>query len=194
MLAPAYLELQLILDSLALSWDWPFTRILCSMEVSDRCSDLPSILNRISFHDPFFIRDTQGNSLPLRLLPEDEFFTTISHDDVRGFPTRASIQKANGLLFVDPIPDQTYTVIVHLQPWQIPLAEITSLPWFPWSEYLVSALAVKLCLDQDDNRVQAEAQLAAKLFKEIRSSISDQGERTAQVKLDPRVYRTPIRI
>lgn len=196
--APAYIQLQLLLDHLALSWDWPFTRIICEMPITARSQPVPTSLLRISFSDPFFITEPgTGIRTPLRLCSEEEFFKILQFSPeiaLVSLPQRGFLQKSTGLLFVDPFPDKAYTAEVHLQPWQVQLETVDSLPWFPWSEYLFHALALELCLDQDDSRAQSEAQLAQVLFKEIRHSISDQGERTNRLTLDPTVYRKPLRL
>ena len=195
--APAYVELQMILDHLAMAWDWPFGRVARTFNIAigDRTTELPTDFWRVSFDDPMWLVDCDNGRSRLHNADEGVFFDRLG---VTGLslarPTQVFIQKSSGLIFVDPIPDQVYAIEVHFQPWQIPLSGTDSKPWFPWSEYLVSALATKLALTQDDSRSAQEAALASKLMKEIRHSISDQGERIANVQLNPQFYRRPIRL
>lgn len=193
--APAYVELQMLLDHLALAWDWPFARVAVSLSLTARATVLPHQFWRVSINDPLWIVDCNGNRTRCPLADEGTFFNTISTpSEVMGRPEKFWIQKSSQTLFVDPKPDQTYLGEFHFQPWQPPLDDITSKPWFPWSEYLVSALAVKLCLNQDDSRADKEALLAVTLMKAIRGSLSEQGERTATVQLSPLVYRRPLQL
>lgn len=188
--APAYMELQQILDHLALVWDWPWSRIPCKVILDSRCVDLPSIFWRVAHDDPFWIT-APGERYRVPLNFGGDFFGKMQADTY-GPPERIHINKIQGNLYVDPIPDQTYEGELHLQPWHVPLTEITSIPWFPYSSHLVSALAIRLNLQQDDNRADKEAVLEQQLFKQIRHSISDQGERSATITLNPEIYR-PVR-
>ena len=195
--APAYLELQFILDNLALSYDWPFARVARSLSIGSgaRSITLPSSFWRVSINDPLWIIDCNGNRTRTILGDEDTFFDHITTPaQTRGRPERFWVQKSSQTLFVDPTADQDYVGEFHFQPWQVPLSDISDKPWFPWSEYLVSALAVKLCLNQDDTRMQAEAALALSLMTQIRRSLSEQGERTATIQLNKSFFRRPLQL
>lgn len=193
--APAYIELQWLLDHLAMAHDWPFTRTALSVPILSRENPLPATFWRASVDDPLWLVSCDGTRSRVHLDDEGEFFSALpGTGSPEGTPTRFWIQKSSQTLFVDPVPEQAYVGEFHFQPWQVPLSAIDSRPWFPWSEYLVAALAVKLCLNQDDSRAAAEQLRADKLMKEIRHSLSDQGERTSQVRLNPNVYRRPLRL
>lgn len=195
--APAYQELQFLLDNLALAWDWPFKRIILalSIPVGTRTLTLPHQFWRVSINDPMWIVDCNGNRTRCILSDEDVFYDHITTPaEVRGRPLRFNISKQAQLITFDPPADQQYAGEFHIQPWQVPLSDISDRPWFPFSEYLVSALAVKLCLNQDDSRAEAEAAMATQKMTEIRRSISEQGERTATVQLSKEFYRKPLQL
>jgi len=196
---PAYQELQVLLDHLAMAYDWPFARVALNINITGRTQALPTAYWRPSFSDPLFLIDQDGGRSQLQLTGEDIFYANLTTHS-QGRPERFCIHKigqddsVSGILVVDPAPDKTYLAEIHYQPWQAAITAITDKPWFPWSEYLVSALATKLALYQDDRRGSMEAQLAAKLMREIRHSISDQGQRSATLRLNPQIYRTPLNL
>ena len=193
--APGYVELQMLLDTLALSWEWPFARVGKDVVLQGRITPLPTEFWRMSVDDPIWIVDCNNRRGRLHLADEGVFFDKL---EVTGAstarPTIGFFQKSTGRLYVDPVPDQVYTAEIHFQPWRIPLATINDRPWFPWSEYLVEALGAKLGLTLDDQRAASCDQLASRLMKDIRRSLGDQGERTAQIQLNREVYRPPIRL
>lgn len=193
--APAYVEFQMLLDTLALTWDWPFARVGKDIVLQGRITDLPTEFWRISIDDPIWILDCDKGRSRLHLADEGVFFDRLAvTGQSAGRPTLGFIQKSSGQLYVDPVPDQTYSAEVHFQPWRIPLGAIDSRPWFPWSEYLVEMLGAKLALTLDDSRAASCAAVATELMKGIRRSLNDQGERTAQITLNREVYRPPIRL
>jgi hypothetical protein len=199
--APAYQELQTILDHLSLAWDWPFARTVCTFTISGRSANLPSNFWRIGFQDPLYVLDESGARSRLVLQAPDKWHDMLGQPDSEGDaglgrPERGWLRKDNGqgILYVDPIPDQTYTVEIHFYPWQCALTDPSDRPWFPYSHYLVSRLASVLALSQDDSRAQSEFQLAEKMMQEIRRSISDQDTRGRSIPLSRSTYRSPLRL
>lgn len=190
--AIAYLELQLILDGIATDYDWPYTRVIRTLTVSGRTTPLPREFWRVSFDDPMWWLDGCGGRIRMHLDDEPGFFSSLSAPATRGTPIRFWIHKQNQVLYVEPIPTAPGTVEFHFQPWHIPLDDITSKPWFPHAEYLVSALASKLCLGQDDQRAMSEDALATRLMTRIRRGQGDQGDRTHSIPYNP-VHFRPMR-
>lgn len=189
--APAYKELQILLDHLATAWDWPFSRTVCTFTVSGRSTDMPTHFWRIGFQDPFYIIDSDGGRSRLVLVGQDTFHDTVT--DGTGRPERGYVLLDSGAakLIVEPAPDASYTAEVHYYPWQCALVDTSDKPWFPYSAYLVSALAVRIAIGQDDSRVQEEAALATSMMKEIRQNISDGATRGLVIPLSRQFYRTP---
>lgn len=197
--AIAYLEFQAILDSLALDYDWPYARVIRTLSLAEgqRTVQLPHEFWRISFDDPAWILDGCGGRRRIHLDDEGGFFQAISAPGAQvasGTPVRFWIHKQNQALYLEPVPNRGMELEFHFQPWQIPLDAITSKPWFPHSEYLIAALAAKLNLGQDDARAASEDTLAERLLARARNATGDQGDRRAELKLNPTRFRPFPRI
>jgi hypothetical protein len=202
--APAYLELQAILDHLAQNFDWPFRDDALTLNVSTRTTILPDDYWNTWFTEAYVIHPDTGVRTPLYILGRAEFHSRMSPANVTtGMPTIASIMKhrgaaalgtPEGVLLVDLAPDRTYPIELHYNPQAVPLAAITSIPWFPYSQYLIESLLVKLYFNQDDSRAASAAAERERLWMEIRRAQSDAGQRGQQVQYDPLVYRQPLRL
>lgn len=199
--APAYLELQSILDTLALTETFTFTRTALDIPITGRINELPTVNNgsatgywRIGFSDPCWIvpNDNSNGRTRFHLLDAEQFHTRFE-DGATGTPQIGYINRSNGTLIVDPAPNQSFTLELHFYPWQIPLSAISDRPWFPYTEYLVEALLCKLYLAQDDQRFQAAMLNRDGLMRKIKRSLGDDRDRASAIlQLDPTFYRTPI--
>ena len=201
--APAYAELQMILDQLCLTENFTFTRTAIDFAIDARINDLPALNNganigywRIGFSDPAWIVSNADSTERSRVLFLDqEAFHARFEDAITGRPTVAFINRANGTIIVDPAPDVAYTMEIHCYPWQAALALPSSRPWFPFSEYLVEALLCKLYMAKDDSRQQAAAQNRDMLMKKIKRSLGDERDHaSARLTLDPLFYRRPMEL
>jgi hypothetical protein len=203
--APAYAELQMILDQLALVENFTFTRQAIDFYINARINSLPTWNNgavpvgywRIGFSDPAWLMSVNDPALDrsrIAFLDAEQFHARF-HDGETGRPTVAYINRSNGTILVDPAPDQLYVMEIHCYPWQAALVDPTTRPWFPYSEYLVEALLTKLYLALDDSRRQDSAALQAAIMKRIKQSLGDERDHaSASLTLDPVFYRRPIEL
>lgn len=99
-----------------------------------------------------------------------------------------------GVLYTDMVPDRTYQVELHYSPLATPLTAITQKPWFPWSYYLVKAVAVELFTHQDDSRRADVAAERDRIFRDIRRSLAEPGQRAPMIRYSSRVFRNPLAI
>lgn len=202
--AHAYVKLQVLLDQLALSGDWPFRHDALSLQIASRTTALPSDFWQATFSEAFFTDPNSGDRRPVRLVDSHTF-----HDRMRPStqtdapPEIACIMKnqgaadggsASGVVMVDPVWSTAYFLELHYSPLAVPLAAIGSKPWFPYAHYLIKALAVELLTHQDDARGVAVAQERDRLYREIRQSQGDLGQRPTQIRWSRDVFRTPVRI
>jgi hypothetical protein len=202
--AHAYVKLQVILDQLALSGDWPFRHDALTIQVAGRSTGLPSDFWQATFSGVVWIDPDSGNRQPIALVDARHF-----HEHIRpstqtdGPPDRACIMKNMGAadggtpsatLLVDPVWSTTYLVELHYSPLAIPLAATSTKPWFPYAHYLIKALAVELLTLQDDARAIGVAQERDRLYREIRQSQGDPGQRATTIRVSGRTFRNPVRI
>jgi hypothetical protein len=202
--AHAYVALQSLLDHLAQAWDWPFRNDALSLQVSTRTTELPSDYWRATFNGAFLVDPITNRRYPLQLLGSQEFHEgLIPAEEGTGRPSSVQIIKnsgsatggsPHGVLYTDIVPDRTYFIELHYSPLAVPLAAITTKPWFPWSYYLIKALAVELFVHQDDNRRADVAAERDRLFRDIRRSLSEPGQRANRVRYNTSVFRDPVRI
>ena len=200
----AYCVLQSILDHLAQAWDWPFRNDALTIQVSTRTTELPSDYWRATFNGAYIIDPVTNRRLPLQLLASQDFHDgLVPSESGSGQPSSIQIIKnsgsavagsPHGIVYVDIVPDRTYFVELHYSPLALPLTNITTKPWFPWSMYLIKAVAVELFIHQDDSRRSDVAAERDRLFRDIRRSLAEPGQRSGQVRHNANVFRTPIRI
>lgn len=203
--APAYVALQGILDTLEQSYDWPFTDDATTITISTRTTTLPLDFWRVTFASAFLTDPESGGRFPIPLIGHEEFhrqLTPSTHGT--GQPVRLTVFKnlgyANGVqapqgsIMADPVPNKPYYLELHYNPMRIPLAGITTIPWFPWSEYLTEALLVKIYFMEDDTRVAGAIAERDRLLAVIRQGMSDAGQRPAAIRLSSTHYRTPVRL
>ena len=194
--APAYAELQMILDQLALTENFTFTRTAIDFYITARINALPTTYWRIGFSDPAWLVSTDDSTERSRIMFLDQqAFHARFEDTITGRPTVAFINRGNGTIIVDPAPDQTYVMEIHCYPWQAALVTPASTPWFPYSEYLVEALLCKLYMTADDSRGQAALANREMLMKKIKRSLGDERDHaSSRLTLDPQFYRTPMEL
>lgn len=203
--AHAYVKLQVLLDQLALSGDWTFRKDALSLQISSRSTALPSDFWQASFTDAFMIHPTSGDRRPVRILDSEAFHRQLRPSTQCDAPPEVCCLVKNqgaanggatpsGVLMVDPVWSTTYWLELHYSPLAIPLAAITTKPWFPYAHYLIKALAVELLTMQDDPRAVGVAQERDRLYREIRMSQGDVGQRPRQMRWSRDVFRTPPRI
>lgn len=202
--APAYVELQMLLDTLATTENWPFRDDAVSIAVSTRTTVLPPDFWAMVITEAYVIDADTGGRSPLYLLGRKEFFARVTPaNSAVGMPSTGTIMKnrgaaaagtPNGTLIVDLSPDKAYLVEIHYNPIASPLAAITTKPWFPYHEYLVEALLVKLYFAQDDTRADGSRQERDRIMRKIRHAQADPGQRGHQVDYDPLRYRPPLQL
>src|SRR5882724_8104782 len=94
--APAYVELQMLLDHLALAWDWPFARIARSIPLLSRTVTLPTEFWRVSINDSMWVVDCNGDRTRPIHDDEDVFFDRITTPlTLVARPERWFIQKSS---------------------------------------------------------------------------------------------------
>lgn len=193
--APAYLELQSILDQLALTQTFTFKREAIDFYITGRNNSLPSNFWRVGFSDPCWIVNVNDSRRERFFLLDAQEFHSRFQDGSIGTPVIGYINRTTGDITVEPAPDSTYVLELHYYPWQPALATVDDIPWFPFSQYLVQALLAELYLHQDDTRWQIAEQNRMRLMKEIKSSMGDDRDRaSSQLTLDPQFYRPPVEL
>jgi hypothetical protein len=203
--AHAYVKLQMILDQLALSGDWPHRYDATTIQIQGRTTSLPSDFWHATFSDLYWIHPDSGNRLPVRLVDRHVFHELIRPStQTDGPPEIACIVKnqgaadggssPTGVIMVDPVWSTNYWLELHYSPLAIPLAAITTKPWFPYAHYLTKALAVELLTHQDDQRAIGVAQERDRLYREIRQSQGDAGQRPRAIGFSRDVFRPSVRI
>lgn len=201
--APAYIQLQVILDQLALTQDWPFRHDALTLTCASQIVALPLDYWRSSFTNAYLL-DSSGLRLgPIPIRGHEDFHDALPQalaSGVTGTPSFLSIQKNRGAanggsgagqIVFDVAPARTFYLELHYDPIASPLSAISSKPWFPYSQYLVQALLCELYLAQDDTRMVAAASERERLWAQIRRGQSDAGQRSAAVGYDAGFYRAP---
>lgn len=194
--APAYAYLQILLDQLALTQTFTFTRTALDFNITGRHNDLPPSYWRVGFADPcWLVSDGAENDRTKFFLLDAEQFHNRFQDGIAGRPQWGYINRATGVITVDPEPDAAYILELHFYPWQPALAAITERPWFPHSQYLVNALLCDLYLTTDDQRWQIANSERSTLMKQIKGSMGDSTDRASKIlQLDPAMYPTPVEL
>lgn len=206
--APAYVQLQAILDHQAQRRHWPFRHDARTLTLNSRITALPLDFWRAAFNQAFLV-DVNGVRSVLPIIGLSDFHSEISSvswqqgtTTATGRPQYITIFKhqgtsgggtGEGKIIADVTPDTTYYLELHYDPMASPLSAITSVPWFPWSQWLIEALVCDLYLSQDDSRYQLAAMSRDKLMREILDSLSDPGQRGAAIGYDPLRYVRPMR-
>ena len=200
--APAYVRLQALLDHEAQSGDYPFRNDRLTISVSSRLTTLPSDFWRATFPEAW-IYDSSGDRQPLRIMGEGDLHAHLSDaTKATGLPLACGVMlnrgaaqggAPQGVLLVEPAPDRAYLVELPYQPLALPLGTITSTPWFPYSLWLIKALATELFINQDDTRMLPVAAERDRLKREIQRTQHGPGMRDAQLGMHPNVFRTPLR-
>lgn len=195
--APAYAALQMILDELALTQTFTFTRTAYNMEIAARHNNLPTNFWRVGFADPCFLFSDTANALDrsqFYLLDAQQFHRRFQ-DGVTGRPEVGFINRDTGVLTVDPAPDATYTLELHYYPWQPALATVTDYPWFPSARYLMNELLCTLYLRDSDPRWATADAERKDIMRKIKHSMGDSTDRASlSVDLDPTLYHRPIEL
>lgn len=202
--APSYVKLQALLDDLALTGDWPFREDVYTLSVSSRSTGLPPDYWQLGPSSAFWVDPLTNARTPVRVLPREDWHANVLPSEYgRGVPTSLFIGKNQGaagggtpagVVMVNPAPITSGLLELHYPPLPVALAAITSKPWFPYSLYLIKAVATELLIAQDDQRAVGVAQERERLFSRIRLSLSDGGSRQRTIKLNPDLYRPPLRI
>jgi hypothetical protein len=203
--AHAYVKLQAILDDLALSGDWPFRQDATTIQIQGRTTSLPSDYWHATNANLYWIHPDTGNRLPVRLVDRETFHGMIRPStQTDGPPELACIVKnqgaadggssPTGVIMVDPVWSTNYWLELHYSPLAVPLAATSSKPWFPYTHYLIKALAVELLTHQDDQRAIGVAQERERLYAKIRQSQGDPGQRPRHLGFSRDVFRPPVRI
>lgn len=195
--APAYATLQIILDQLALTQTFTFTRTALDVTIASRHNDLPPNFWRVGFADPAFIYSNTPAVYDRQqfFLLDAQAFHRRFQDGQIGRPEVGYINRESGVLTVDPAPDQLYTIELHYYPWQPALADVDSIPWFPSSKYLLNDLLCTLYLHDSDQRYAIADKERKELMKQVKGSMGDSTDRASlQVELDPSFYHRPIEL
>lgn len=193
--APAYRELQSILDQLALTQTFTFTRSALDFYITGRNNTLPSNFWRVGFSDPCWIVNVDGTQRNRFFLLDAQDFHTRFQDGATGTPQYGYINRNTGDLTVDPAPDREFILELHFYPWQPTLESVEARPWFPFTQYLVHSLLCEIYLSQDDTRMQVSQMERARLMKEIKGSLGDDRDRASNtLQLDPIWYRNPVEL
>jgi hypothetical protein len=189
--AIAYMELQSILDELAMVYTWPFARTALNFYVAAQQNDLPANFWRVGFADPCWLIDPDsGERWRLRLLDAEQYHARLIGNPTAARPDTLYISKKNGTASIEASPDKTYVAELHYYPWQPSLASITAQPWFPYHRYLVHALLCELYLLQDDSRWQQSNSEREAIMHRITQAQGDARDKASmKLELDPGVYR-----
>lgn len=195
--APAYACLQIILDNLALTKTFTFTRTALNFSITSLHNDLPPSFWRVGFADPVWlsaVASTTDTRDRLYLLDAQEFHQYQQDGEV-GRPRFGYINRQLGVLTVHPAPDQAYLAELHYYPHQVSIADIDDYPWFPYSQWLVNKLLCDLYVTQDDSRYAIADKENKEIMKQISNSMGDERDRaSAQLALDSRVYSQPMEL
>lgn len=193
--APAYLELQSLLDQLATINTFTFTRTAIDFYITGRNNTLPSNFWRVGFADPCWIVNSDNTQRNRFYLLDAQDFHSRFQDGATGTPQIGYINRNTGDITVDPAPDKTFILELHYYPWQPALSDVDARPWFPYTQYLVNALLCDLYLSQDDQRWQIADTNRQRLMKEIKGSMGDDRDRaSSNLELDVRFYRPPVEL
>ena len=187
-----------------MAYDWPFRNDAVTIQVSSRSTELPSDYWAATFNGAYLIDPATGSRQTVQLLAPQAFHDSlITLDSGTGMPRAISILKnagsavggtPQGVVYTDIVPDKTYLLELHYSPLALPISAISGKPWFPWTLYLIKAVAVELFVHQDDNRRADVAAERDRLFRDIRRSLSDPGQRSGQVRYNLSVFRSPLRL
>jgi hypothetical protein len=191
--APAYRWLLSILRDLYLLHDWAFTQsgLTYPLPSGARSINLPNDYWRLAFDNGCFLID--GNTrIQLEQWDRQTFFGPVFQSNNTGQPHSFFIERKNGAIWFEPIPSKAYLIELHYFRHIQDLDDITDVPVFPHTDYLISALLVKYFIDQDDPRAASAEQQRVRLWAQIRGVAHDIKEDPQQeIPLDPQWFRTP---
>lgn len=196
--APAYRWILDIIRNLYLVHDWPFAIIARTLEIdsgTERCLCLPADFWRVAYTNPLYGLIANETRFSIAHVTRPQFFDNqgLANSTSRGRPVKFYLSRPDALIYLDPIPDQTYIYELHYFKLIEEIDDITFVPQFPYRDYLRQALLVKYYEDQNDSRAQVAEIERQQLFMRIRSSIYDYREDPIQMPnsmLDPQVFGT----
>lgn len=193
--APAYRWLLDIIRNLYLEHDWAFAIKAGTLtQVSALCLSLPDDFWRCAFTNPLYVLKQGVLRKPLLQVTRPTFFNTTTFQarpDIHT-PERFYISRPDGLIYLDPPPQESYAYELHYFKLIPELTDPEFVPEFPHRNYLRQALLVRCFEDQSDSRIDGARFELTQIWKSICSSIYDFREDPMQSELpmlDPQFFR-----
>jgi hypothetical protein len=202
-------DLNLVLEALVIVFNLKMNRVTHTLTLpANTFGPLLLPLDYLRTYDLFFPMPSAGQpitspGIPIFLNPitteqmDREFKDPSTADWPYEFSTDLSPQADNpatpGLLFVYPMAsgqlDLTHRYMVKRPDIAAPESSAT-IPWFPYTDYLVRATACRVMeLTGDDRKAEFEAD-CARMLQPYLISDGDEQSTVHEIKLDPRHFRT----
>jgi len=173
--APAYRWLLDIIRNLYLDTDWHFAiQARTLVFTSERCLLLPEDFWRMAYDNPLY-GNAPGRRFGIRQITRQQFFNNMSDlsSNRKGLPTTFYVSRPDGLIYLNPIPNEVFTYELHYFRLIEELTSIIEIPQFPYRDYLRQALLIRYFEDQDDSRLGEAEQLRQQMWMQLRSGNYD---------------------
>jgi len=191
--APAYRWLLDIIRNLYLEHDWPFAiKARTLLQTSPFCLQLPEDFWRVAYTDPLYGLLAGELRWSIRHITRPQFFDNPGLAKmIKERPRTFYVSRPEGLIYLNPPPDQTYVYELHYFKLIHELTDILEVPQFPYRDYLRACLLVRCYDDQSDSRASIARLDMLEIWKRIRQAVWDFREDPEQMPntmLDPQSF------
>lgn len=188
--AQAGTALNYILAELATNYDFHIIRKTTTINITGASAGYPLPTDYFRAKELFYT--TNGVPFYLNQIPLEEYDSLIQNTGGASYPYSYATDPNSMTIFFYPNPVISASVTMRYQ--SLP-ADITtpqsssSVPWFPYSRYLVHALATELMKITDDARFGQFAREGEAMLTSYMKMDNDDQNYAAQVKLDRRYFK-----
>ena len=189
-----------ILYDLAVEWSWPTLMTTTTVAITGPTFSLPTDFLKAQDDAGLILTTINGGSQRVFLDEVDRYTFEVAQPTnvgTGGFPRIWHADRNAGLGRVFPDPTGN-TIVAQLRYQQLPsdIAVDTSgdstIPWFPWSWYLVQYLFVRTLEFEADVRAGPERDRANAMLEKVRQAAKPLRAQEPVIPLDPQVFGTPF--
>lgn len=193
--APAFssqagIALNYILSELATNYNFDIIRKTTSIPVTGSAAAYSLPIDYFRAREVFYT--VNGVPFYLNQIPLEEYDALIQNTGGASYPYSYATDPNTMLIYFYPNPTVSATVTLRYMslPPDITLPQTSAtIPWFPYSRYLVHATATELMKITDDTRLAEFINIGEEMLKSYMKMDNDDQGYAQQVKLDRRMFK-----
>jgi len=182
--------LNALLNGLALTYDNTLTRKLTTIAVTSGTFSYPLPADYLRQKEVFY--NISGTVFYLNQIALQDFDQQYTGSSNSQYPDSFATDNSNSTIYLYPYPGISFTLSVRYiaSPADIANADTsTTVPWFPYQQYLIHALATQMMKLTDDERWASFESMGQDMLRDYLRMDNDMGGYVNTVKKDPRTFR-----